>query len=45
MIFNEAAVEEGVNNHDDINVIQAFGTAYVRYPNVESAKKVALQLY
>jgi RNA recognition motif-containing protein len=40
MIFNEAAVEEEVHNHEEINVIQAFGTAYVKYPNVESAKKV-----
>lgn len=45
MILNESAFETSVNPHDEINLLQAFGTAYVKYPNVESARKVNYLYY
>jgi len=40
MILNESAVEMQTAPHDEINILIAFETAYVKYPSVESAKKV-----
>jgi|LakMenEpi03Aug12_release.lakeMendotaPanAssembly.Ray.scaffolds.fasta_scaffold3303786_1 hypothetical protein len=43
MILNEAAVESCVQPHENMNIIHAFNTGYVKYPSVESARRVVIK--